>query len=120
MIEHYSRAGSYKFKRGVSVHDLEKIMTILWEKTPHDFWLDLHVRSAGDDGTHYLAFHIIGTINKATSSEMASNAVDTMMREVMSEVLGTKRGRAKGLMGWSVSTVLSSPTIDNFMQLSNR
>lgn len=100
-------AGTVKFDRAVPVELLLVLIVQMKSKNP-ERWVDLHVRGAGSDGTHYIAFHYILPDGKKKTHKKAMNALLQFFRDQ----LGTRPMKKKkpdpiplGVMGWSVSTV---------------
>ena len=51
-------AGTVKFDASIPIDKLISFIVEMRSDKPEQ-WVDLHVRGAGDDGTHYIAFHYI-------------------------------------------------------------
>lgn len=103
MTVRFTRAGSIKFKREVLLETLIEIIQDWKNYASADKWLDLHVRSSGDDGTHYIAFHfVLDDGEKATSDKFDESLLADLRRK-----LGFKQNpyRPRGVKGWSISTV---------------
>lgn len=54
----YRIAGTITFSGEVPVSVLTKICERIEQKNPEN-WMDLHVRGAGDNGSHHVSFHYI-------------------------------------------------------------
>ncbi len=100
-------AGTVKFDASVSIEKLADFITEMKSKTP-ERWADLHIRGAGDDGTHYIAFHYILPDGERKTHTKAVNGFLQYLRDQ----LGTRPKQGKkadpvprGVMGWSISTV---------------
>lgn len=99
-------AGSIKFDSSIPVETLCVLIMDLKSMNRYP-WVDLHVRGAGDDGTHYIGFHY--KLQDGTKRSM-----DEMVHRIMQflrDRLGTQprhgRGepRPMGVIGWSIATV---------------
>lgn len=108
LLNHDHRiAGTVKFDASVPIKKLTDFIIEMKSKTPAR-WVDLHIRGAGDDGTHYIAFHYTLTDGKKKTHAKAVNSFLQYLRDQ----LGTRPKQGKkadpvprGVMGWSISTV---------------
>lgn len=104
----YRFAGTIKFNISVSIEKLADIITEMKAKSP-ERWVDLHIRGAGDDGTHYIAFHYILEDGKKKTYKKAGNNLIQYLRERLGtspKVKGQKAdSRPMGVIGWSISLV---------------
>ncbi len=100
-------AGAVKFDASVSVEKLAGFISDMKSRAP-ERWVDLHIRGAGGDGKHYIAFHyILPDGEKKTHNKMVNSLL-----QYLRDQLGTRPKRGKkadliplGVMGWSISTV---------------
>lgn len=108
LLNHDHRvAGTVKFDASVPIEKLAHFITEMKSKTP-ERWVDLHIRGAGDDGTHYIAFHYTLPDGEKKTQTKAVNG----FLEYLRDQLGTRPKQGKkadpvprGVMGWSISTV---------------
>lgn len=108
LLNHDHRvAGTVKFDASVPVEKLSNFIKEMKSRKP-DRWVDLHIRGAGDDGTHYIAFHYILPDGAKKTHTKAVNSLLQYLRDQ----LGTRPKKGKksdsipqGVMGWSISTV---------------
>lgn len=100
-------AGTVKFDRSVSVGELSELTAEMKRHNP-DRWIDLHIRSAGDDGTHYIAFHYILPDVKKKTYKRAVNRLIQFLRDRLGsrpKRNGKKNSVPNGVVGWSISIV---------------
>ncbi|MFN3188516.1 MAG: hypothetical protein ACK42D_03200 [Candidatus Paceibacteria bacterium] len=102
MVTH--QGGSLKFDSSVPLETIEMVMAELKKKFLGT-WIDLHVRYAGDDHTHYLAYRYdLGTTQDGLHKQFHIDMI-----QFMRDVLGAdKRNRPNGIHGWSMSRVRAS------------
>jgi len=108
LLNHDHRvAGTLKFDTSVPIEKLADFISEMKSRTP-ERWVDLHIRGAGDDGTHYIAFHYILPDGTKKTHTKAVNSLLQYLRDQ----LGTRPKKGKkadpvprGVMGWSISTV---------------
>ncbi len=100
-------AGTVKFDASVSIEKLADFVSEMKSRTP-ERWVDLHIRGAGGDGTHYIAFHYLLPDGEKKTHTKAVNSLLQYLRDQ----LGTRPKQGKkadpvpqGVMGWSISTV---------------
>jgi hypothetical protein len=100
-------AGTVKFDTSVSIEKLANFILDMKSNKP-ERWVDLHIRGAGGDGTHYIAFHYILPDGEKKTHKKAVNSLLQYLRDQ----LGTRPKQEKksdrvplGVMGWSISTV---------------
>lgn len=109
LLNHDHRvAGTVKFNASVSVEKLADFVSVMKSHTP-ERWVDLHIRGAGDDGAHYIAFHYILKDGEKKTHKKAVNSLLQYLRDQ----LGTSPRKGKksdsvpqGVVGWSISTVM--------------
>ncbi|MBX9906281.1 hypothetical protein K2X96_00080 [Patescibacteria group bacterium] len=108
LLDNDSRvAGTVKFNASVPIEKLVGFITHI-KADNTERWFDLHIRGAGDDGTHYIAFHyILPDGKKKTQTKMVNKLLQYLRDE-----LGThpKKGKnpaliPRGVIGWSIGTV---------------
>ncbi len=104
----HSIGGSVKFDASVPVATLAVFIKEMRSSNP-ERWIDLHIRSSGDDGTHYIAFHYILSDGKEKTCTKAINR----LLQYLCDQLGICPNRGKknslvphGVKGWSISTVV--------------
>lgn len=100
-------AGTVRFKASVPFERLAIFVTDMKAQSP-ERWVDLHVRKAGDDGTHYIGFHYI----LDDGQEMTHRKAVHKLLQYLRDQLGSRKvtGRRPdpvptGVIGWSISTV---------------
>lgn len=100
-------AGTVKFDASVPIEKLVDFIIEMKSKTP-ERWVDLHIRGAGNDGIHYIAFHYILPDGEMKTHKKVVNSLLQYLRNK----LGTRPKQGKkadlvpqGVMGWSISTV---------------
>lgn len=100
-------AGTVKFDASVLQEKLRDFIEQMKSSNP-ECWVDLHVRGAGNDGTHYIAFHYILPDGKKKTYKKAVNR----LLQYLCDRLGEKEHCQKpgkmiprGVMGWSISPV---------------
>jgi len=101
-------AGTVKFDKSVPVAKLATFIAELKARSP-ERWVDIHVRPAGDSGTHYIAVHYILADGRRKTEWKAIQS----FLEYFCAQLGTrhKAGEkaehpiANGMMSWSLATV---------------
>ena len=96
-------AGSIKFESSVPLSRLKEIAKGIEALGNLNQWVDLHIRMAGDDGTHYIGLHyILDDLSKETR-----NMADKKLFKYLRDELGTKSdGRPMCVQGWSLGSVL--------------
>jgi len=100
-------AGTVKFDTSVPIEKLADFISEMKSKNP-ERWVDLHIRGAGDDGTHYIAFHYILQDGKKKTHKKAVQSLLQYLRDRLGS--RPKQGKKsdpvpRGVMGWSISTV---------------
>lgn len=106
MNESHRCAGSIKFDSTVPVETLCVLIMDLKALNPEP-WVDIHVRGAGDDGSHYIGFHYkLKDGNFDTQGRMVYQLLQ-FLRERLGTVPRLTLGdpRPKGVIGWSIATV---------------
>ncbi len=100
-------AGTIKFLATVSVERLSGFISDMKQENP-DRWVDLHIRSAGDDGMNYIAFHYILPDGRKKTHTKAVNRLLQYLRDQLGtrpETHGHEDPVPVGVKGWSISTV---------------
>ena len=108
MIEHLNKdnriAGTIIFDGSIPLKKLEYLITNIKSYGEPNRWVDLHIRGAGDNGSHCLVFHyILENGKKKTHNRMSQKIIDYLKTE-----LGVRLGNSKvptGVKSWSISTV---------------
>jgi FAD/FMN-containing dehydrogenase len=96
-------AGTIKFDASVPLSRLKEIAEGIEALGNPDQWVDLHIRMAGDDGTHYIGLHYV----LDDPSKETRDAADKKLFKYLRDELGTKSdGRPKSVHGWSLGSVL--------------
>jgi hypothetical protein len=97
-------AGTIKFNTSVSVYQLLGFILELKQADPE---YQLHVRGAGDDGTHYIAFeHVLPDPSKETHDKVVDHFLQYF--RVKLGVYPHKPSVPQGTKGWSISNVIAS------------
>jgi len=100
-------AGTVKFDASVPEEKLKGFIVEMKSNNP-ERWVDLHIRGAGDDGTHYIAFHYLLPDGKKKTHKKAVHRLLQYLRDQLGEQEHcSKPGKMIpcGVMGWSISTV---------------
>ena len=100
-------AGTVKFDASISVEQLAGFLAELKSRNP-DRWVDLHVRGAGRNGLHYIAFHYILSDGRKSTYDKAVHKLTQFLGERLGWREDSKRPDQKvpnGVMGWSISDV---------------
>ena len=93
------QGGSVQFESSVSLSSIESLIGRL-KNTFTGEWYDIHVRYAGDDRTHYLAYRYDLTTEDPNLHKKFHNDI----LDVMFDHFGVgKRKRPKGVINWSMS-----------------
>lgn len=108
LLNHDHRvAGTVKFDPSIPVEKLADFISEMKSKNP-ERWVDLHIRGAGDDGTHYIAFHyILPDGRKKTHNRVIHRLLQYLRDQLGSRPKQDKKSELvpQGVMGWSISTV---------------
>lgn len=97
-------AGSIKFNASVPV---ARLIDFLQELKKADPLFNMHLRGAGDDGTHYIAFeYVLPNDSRETHDKVVDHFLQ-FFRDKLG-VSPTKPSVPLGSRGWSISTVLAS------------
>ena len=98
-------AGHVHFDAETPNELLKELLGDIKALRPEASWIDLHLRSAGDDGTHYI--HLCCKLKdgeRLTQRQAVFKIIQLLKNE-----LGTVQGRTgenpKFVRGWSISTV---------------
>ena len=96
-------AGSIKFAASVPLERLKALAEGIEALGNPNQWVDLHIRMAGDDGTHYIGMHYI---LDDPSKETRDKADKKLFNYLRGELGTDPNGRPKSVQGWSLGSVL--------------
>ncbi len=103
----HSVAGTVKFDTSVPIEKLTDFIIEMKSRNPEK-WVDLHIRSAGKKGAHYIAFHYLLTDGRKRTHDKVING----LIQYLCDQLGTRPKQGKetgdvpqGVVGWSISNV---------------
>ncbi len=101
-------AGTITFDSSISVERLSAVAVGLKQHNP-ERWVDLHIRGAGDDGTHHLAFHYILEDSRKKTHKQAVSRLLQYLRDQFGarpKLEGQKEAVPHGVKRWSISTLV--------------
>ncbi len=102
-------AGTVRFDASVSIEQLAGFLAELKSRHP-ERWVDLHIRGAGKDREHYIAFHYILADGKKKTHDKAVFKLVQFLGDRLGWREDHKKSEAKvpnGVMGWSISSVMA-------------
>jgi hypothetical protein len=100
----YRMAGHIRFDDETSEDLLKVLLNGIKTLAPEETWVDLHIRSAGDDGTHYI--HLCRRL-KDGERDTQRRAVHKILQFLKGKLGEKPLGGIKQVCGWSISTVIA-------------
>ena len=97
-------AGTIRFQKEVPPWVLIEIANKFKDKDP-DQWVDLHIRSAGRDGSNLIAFHVLLKDGEEKTRNRFGHRLIQILRDRLGTVDFRPEGHPRGVDWWSFALV---------------